>query len=143
MYFYFYSLINKATIFRFVLIWSWNMKYWHPHLPFGQHISVSTLVILKNKCMYVYLIFLGSISVRFCFSISCMISLHGLSHGSSSAFRLHSVRTFCFSKLLWFGSSWQCFLVGKYTIARLLKYYNVGKFYINFYWNCGQLVQNL
>jgi hypothetical protein len=21
-----------------------NMKYWHPHLPFGQHISVSTLV---------------------------------------------------------------------------------------------------
>jgi hypothetical protein len=20
------------------------MKYWHPHLPFGQHISVSTLV---------------------------------------------------------------------------------------------------
>jgi hypothetical protein len=84
-----------------------NMKYWHPHLPFGQHISVSTLVILKNKCMYVYLIFLGSISVRFCFSISCMISLHGLSHGSSSAFRLHSVRTFCFSKLLWFGSSWQ------------------------------------
>ena len=23
-----------------------NMKYWHPHLPFGQHISVSTLVII-------------------------------------------------------------------------------------------------
>ena len=22
-----------------------NMKYWHPHLPFGQHISVSTLVV--------------------------------------------------------------------------------------------------
>ena len=22
-----------------------NMKYWHPHLPFGQHISVSTLII--------------------------------------------------------------------------------------------------
>ena len=25
MYFYFYSLINKATIFRFVLIWSWTI----------------------------------------------------------------------------------------------------------------------
>ena len=26
------------------------MKYWHPHLPFGQHISVSTLVsIWKNE----------------------------------------------------------------------------------------------
>jgi hypothetical protein len=28
------------------------MKYWHPHLPFGQHISVSTLVcncIINNK----------------------------------------------------------------------------------------------
>ena len=24
------------------------MKYWHPHLLFGQHISVSTLVTLKN-----------------------------------------------------------------------------------------------
>ena len=36
--------------------------------------------------MYVYLISLGSISVRFCFSISCMISVHSLSHGSSSAF---------------------------------------------------------
>jgi len=57
--------------------------------------------------MYVYLISLGSISVGFCFSISCMISLHGLSHGSSSAFRLHSVWTFCFSIFLWFGSSWQ------------------------------------
>ena len=22
-----------------------NMKYWHPHLPFGQHISVSTLAL--------------------------------------------------------------------------------------------------
>jgi hypothetical protein len=22
-----------------------NMKYWHSHLPFGQHISVSTLVL--------------------------------------------------------------------------------------------------
>jgi hypothetical protein len=26
-----------------------NMKYWHPHLPFGQHISVSTLVYLKKR----------------------------------------------------------------------------------------------
>jgi hypothetical protein len=25
------------------------MKYWHPHLPFGQHISVSTLVWLVIK----------------------------------------------------------------------------------------------
>jgi hypothetical protein len=26
------------------------MKYWHPHLPFGQHISVSTLVnVYKNQ----------------------------------------------------------------------------------------------
>jgi hypothetical protein len=25
------------------------MKYWHPHLPFGQHISVSTLVIIIIK----------------------------------------------------------------------------------------------
>jgi hypothetical protein len=25
------------------------MKYWHPHLPFGQHISVSTLVYLTIK----------------------------------------------------------------------------------------------
>ena len=25
------------------------MKYWHPHLPFGQHISVSTLVIYKKN----------------------------------------------------------------------------------------------
>ena len=64
------------------------------------------IFILKHKCMYVYLISLGSISVGFCFSISCMISLHGLSHGSSSAFRLHSVRTFCFSIFFWFGSSW-------------------------------------
>jgi hypothetical protein len=24
-----------------------NMKYWHPHLPFGQHISVSTLVVFE------------------------------------------------------------------------------------------------
>jgi hypothetical protein len=39
--------------------------------------------------------------------LSCMISLHGLSYGSSSAFRLHSVRTFWFSIFLWFGSSWQ------------------------------------
>ena len=65
------------------------------------------LFILKNKCMYVYLISLGSIYVRFYFSISCMISVHGLSHGSSSAFCLHAVRTFCFSIFLWFGSSWQ------------------------------------
>ena len=57
--------------------------------------------------MYVCLISLGSISVRFCFSISCMISLHGLLHGSFSALRLHSVRTFCFSIFLWFGSLWQ------------------------------------
>ena len=65
------------------------------------------LFILKNKCMYVYLISLGSIYVRFYFSISCMISVHGLSHGSSSAFCLHAVQTFCFSIFLWFGSSWQ------------------------------------
>jgi hypothetical protein len=27
-----------------------NMKYWHPHLPLGQHISVSTLVwVYKNE----------------------------------------------------------------------------------------------
>jgi hypothetical protein len=26
-----------------------NMKYWHPHLPFGQPISVPTLVYLKKK----------------------------------------------------------------------------------------------
>jgi hypothetical protein len=26
-----------------------NMKYWHPHLAFGQHISVSTLVLYKKK----------------------------------------------------------------------------------------------
>ena len=65
------------------------------------------IFILKDKCMYVYLISLGSISVGFCFSISCMISVHGLSHGSSSAFHLYSVRTFCFSIFLWFGSSWQ------------------------------------
>ena len=25
------------------------MKYWHPHLPFEQHISVSTLVTGKKK----------------------------------------------------------------------------------------------
>jgi hypothetical protein len=25
------------------------MEYWHPHLPFGQHISVSTLVYEKIK----------------------------------------------------------------------------------------------
>jgi hypothetical protein len=25
------------------------MKYWHPHLPFGQHISVSTLVTFSKK----------------------------------------------------------------------------------------------
>ena len=25
-----------------------NMKYKRPHLPFGQHISVSTLVLLKK-----------------------------------------------------------------------------------------------
>jgi hypothetical protein len=25
------------------------MKYWHPHLPFGQHISVSTLVSIIKK----------------------------------------------------------------------------------------------
>ena len=25
------------------------MKYWHPHLPFGQHISVSTLVMYEYK----------------------------------------------------------------------------------------------
>ena len=29
-----------------------NMKYWHPHLPFGQHISVSTLVPLKEKSVF-------------------------------------------------------------------------------------------
>jgi hypothetical protein len=28
------------------------MKYWHPHLPFGQHISVSTLVILEIKSQW-------------------------------------------------------------------------------------------
>ena len=26
-----------------------NMKYWHPQLPFGQHISVFTLVLYKNN----------------------------------------------------------------------------------------------
>ena len=26
-----------------------TMKYWHPHLPFVQHISVSTLVLLEYK----------------------------------------------------------------------------------------------
>ena len=26
-----------------------NMKYWHPNLPFGQHISVSTLVAKEKK----------------------------------------------------------------------------------------------
>jgi hypothetical protein len=25
------------------------MKYWHPHLLFGQYISVSTLVYIKKK----------------------------------------------------------------------------------------------
>ena len=25
------------------------MEYWHPHLPFGQHIAVSTLVYEKIK----------------------------------------------------------------------------------------------
>ena len=25
-----------------------NMKYWHPHLPFGQHISVSTLALRQH-----------------------------------------------------------------------------------------------
>jgi hypothetical protein len=34
-----------------------NMKYWHPHLPFGQHISVSTLVN-NNKKKLGYLILL-------------------------------------------------------------------------------------
>jgi hypothetical protein len=27
------------------------MKYWHPHLPFGQHISVSTLVKIAIDCL--------------------------------------------------------------------------------------------
>jgi hypothetical protein len=27
------------------------MKYWHPHLPFGQHISVSTLVVILKQLM--------------------------------------------------------------------------------------------
>jgi hypothetical protein len=26
-----------------------NLKYWHPYLPFGQHISVSTLVVKEKK----------------------------------------------------------------------------------------------
>ena len=30
------------------------MKYWHPHLPFGQHISVTTLVIYIKKCYQIY-----------------------------------------------------------------------------------------
>jgi hypothetical protein len=29
-----------------------NMKYWHPHLPFGQHMSVSTLVVYKYNLRY-------------------------------------------------------------------------------------------
>ena len=29
-----------------------NMKYWHLHLPFGQHISVSTLKIKQIRLNY-------------------------------------------------------------------------------------------
>ena len=35
-----------STIFFFKVN---NMKYWHPHFPFGQHISVYTLVISIKK----------------------------------------------------------------------------------------------
>ena len=31
-----------------------NMKYWHPHLPFGQHIYVFTLVIYIKKFYQIY-----------------------------------------------------------------------------------------
>ena len=72
------------------------------------------IFILKNKCLYVYLISLGSISVRFCFSISCMISVHSLSHGSSSAF-LHDQFT---QPLTWFLL---CFLVWSvYTASHMV-----------------------
>jgi hypothetical protein len=36
-------------IFFFKKLIHCNMKYWHPHLPFGQHISVSTLAWLVIK----------------------------------------------------------------------------------------------
>ena len=32
------------------------MKYWHPHLPFGQHISVSTLVYILKYISITYIL---------------------------------------------------------------------------------------
>jgi hypothetical protein len=39
---------NPGLVFFFKVN---NMKYWHPHLPFGQHISVSTLYYIKHICI--------------------------------------------------------------------------------------------
>ena len=36
--------LARSSSFFLIMLFN-NMKYWHPHLPFGQHISVSTLVI--------------------------------------------------------------------------------------------------
>jgi hypothetical protein len=42
----FYEKKNPGSLYPwiFFLVKVNNMEYWHPHLPFGQHISVSTLV---------------------------------------------------------------------------------------------------
>ena len=48
-----------------------NMKYWHPHLPLGQHISVSTLVSVAKK-IYMSLL---TLSVLFFSSTVCIIAM--------------------------------------------------------------------
>jgi hypothetical protein len=50
-----------------------NMKYWHPHLPFGQHSSVSTLVIIIKQYTYVYIIIISQYCSVVSFWLNCSI----------------------------------------------------------------------
>jgi hypothetical protein len=55
------------------------MKYWHPHLPFGQHIAVSTLVLYVNNVATRFIItcrplvssYVTMYHVRLCPSMVC------------------------------------------------------------------------
>jgi hypothetical protein len=62
------------------------MKYWHPHLPFGQHISVSTLVWLVIKVFLFKSLFFAALHLfkelcKSCLAIPlpCVLTLKSLS----------------------------------------------------------------
>jgi hypothetical protein len=95
-----------------------NMKCWHPHLPFGQHISVSTLVIWPKKNQK--LVGVKGAYLKHSFNV-----LHEEKMKYMLGVSIYCLRVYSFTIWLWYCSGDVLFLCFSLFICRPCAYFYV------------------